>query len=430
MDELLSRAGSQVVSFAIKSSVSVASTYAIKQFTKFLTHVPQRDASRLQKLRKQLETRIDIIDNAIGLIKLCVVRGNTNLGSTLSLVLDLKDELLQFNLEMDEILAPSNLGDAKSNKKDSHDQAAVSLLEAKMKELIHRIELVIPLINLSMTTSGVSTSMKLPNNVSASLLLQASNHIVKSNEKAILTGNKIDIQVGPKFEVTAYNIFNNSSTIIWKERMARCDLRVYRSAISEANPIQYDYYIEFKENFDDGRYHDLKEDKPVKLRWQLAKVIRLFFTASGKLLNLEERDSPVLVLKIDKNLEREHITSTENIEWIALGEYEDIVETSDNESTEEATEAQEREEGSSSEEENYDSAEEEEVNPETSKSLSLLEYIIKLASLQDNDQASILEVKDERLSLYLNDENPNSVRSQRYDVNAVTEKLNDTSLNK
>ncbi|AAS52388.1 AEL296Wp [Eremothecium gossypii ATCC 10895] len=430
MDELLSRAGSQAVSFAIKSSVSLASTYAIKQFTKFLTGVPQQDASRLQKLRRQLETRIDIINNAIVLIKLCVVRGNTNLKSTLSLILDLKDELAEFNGDMEMLSSASVAGKLPASKNGKAGVDAVSLMEAKMSELIHRIELVIPLINLSMTTSGVSSSMKLPSNVSPSLLLQASNYVVKSNEQALADNYEKDVQVGPLFSVTVYDIFDKSSKIIWKETMARCDLRIVR--ISSNIPdrgVEYNYHLELKENFDDDRYHDIKEDKPRKLHWNVEQITRLFFTMSGKLLNLEERDSPVLVLKLVKSLGGESGESNESLHWLAVGEYEPAsdLRDSDDDIPSPANADAEAPGQDSDNEDSYDSAQEDGTELEISSSLSLLEYIIKLTSLQNHDQASILDVKDERLSLYLNDENPNSVKRQPV-VEDVTAKFSKISM--
>lgn len=53
-------------------------------------------------------------------------------------------------------------------------------------------------------------------------------------------------------------------------------------------------------------------------------------------------------------------------------------------------------------------------------SITLLEYIIRLTSLQSNDQKSILEVSDERLSIYLNDENTNS-RKDRISNSTIEE---------
>ena len=67
---------------------------------------------------------------------------------------------------------------------------------------------------------------------------------------------------------------------------------------------------------------------------------------------------------------------------------------------------------------------------ETNNSLALLEYLLRLTSLQCNDQMSILQVHDERLSLYLNDENPNSIKAKRYNIDDVTDRLKKVDLNK
>ena len=83
MDEILAKAGSQAVTFAIKSGISIASSYAIKTVATFVTKIPEADATRLQKLRKKLETRMEIVSSAIDLIKLVAAKGNTNLGLSL-----------------------------------------------------------------------------------------------------------------------------------------------------------------------------------------------------------------------------------------------------------------------------------------------------------------------------------------------------------
>lgn len=103
MDEILAKAGSQAVTFAIRSGISIASSYAIKTVATFVTKIPEADASRIQKLRHKLETRMEIVSSAIDLIKLVAAKGNTNLGSTLRLTRDLKEELDQFDYKISEI---------------------------------------------------------------------------------------------------------------------------------------------------------------------------------------------------------------------------------------------------------------------------------------------------------------------------------------
>jgi len=57
-----------------------------------------------------------------------------------------------------------------------------------------------------------------------------------------------------------------------------------------------------------------------------------------------------------------------------------------------------------------------------------MEYIIRLTSLQQNDQNNILSINDERLALYLHDENPNSIKKGVLDINEVTKNLKKVSL--
>lgn len=103
MDEILAKAGSQAVTFAIKSGVSIASTYAIKTITGFILKIPKDDAKRIEKLRIKLQNRIEIVSYAIDLIRLVAARGNTNLESTLRLTSDLRVEIDQFDDKIHEL---------------------------------------------------------------------------------------------------------------------------------------------------------------------------------------------------------------------------------------------------------------------------------------------------------------------------------------
>lgn len=319
------------------------------------------------------------------MIKLVASRGNTNLESTLRLTKDLKEEIDRFDEKIQEVT------DNYSTKNDSN---SVNNVELYMLDLLSRIEEAIPLINLSLTTSGANLSGSLSNQVSPGRLLQASNFVNKSNEE--FKGELL--QIGPTFQLTLYSIFyhrgriinNRLNEISWKEEFTRADVSIWRQPTANN---EYQYVLKIKENFQDDRYHD-DEDDPQIIELDISTITRLFFSASGKLLKLEDRSTPVLVLKINKNFkdfeneqdsEEEHETNP--VEWLSLGEYEqlysDSSDESDSDSEEEAPQPQ----------------------PQPHSSLSLLEYILRLCVLQSNDQLSILEVNDERLALYLNDEN-------------------------
>ncbi|SCU80376.1 LAME_0B02828g1_1 [Lachancea meyersii CBS 8951] len=413
MDEILAKAGSQAVTFAIRSGISIASTYAIKTVATFVQKIPEADATRLKRLRQKLETRVEIVSSAIDLIKLVAAKGNTNLGSTLKLTRDLKEEIDQFDMKITAITDNFN---AKKNERDS-----IKAVETYVLDLLARIEEVIPLINLSLTTSGAKLSTVLPQQVSPGRLLQASNFINKNNELFVNDGG--NVQVGPTFELTMFSVFQNLTSadsrarVTWREDMRKALFSVWRKRSSER---EYDYFIKVEESFDDGLYHDTAEECAKEVKFDIWQVVKLFFTASGKLLKLEERNSPVLVLKIDNNLKSPSISdpgsSTEELEWLAFGEYEHS-ESSDDSDDSDDDQGESKSEVVSKEK-------------EVSDSIALLEYIIRLSSLQCNDQKSILQVHDERLSTYLNDENPNSIKTKKYDVNEVITRLEKVNLDK
>ncbi|CEP63967.1 Yrb30p LALA0_S09e06568g [Lachancea lanzarotensis] len=411
MDEILAKAGSQAVTFAIRSGISIASSYAIKTVATFVQKIPEEDATRLKRLREKLETRIEIVSAAIDLIRLVAAKGNTGLGSTLKLTKDLKEEIDQFDARISAITGNFN---AKKNERDS-----IKAVEKYILDLLERIEEVIPVINLSLTTSGAKLSTALPQQVSPGRLLQASNYVTRNNDLFEEEGK--NVQLGPVFALTLFSVFQNltasesKARVTWKEDMRKALFSVWRRPSRDR---EYDYFLKIKESFDDGLYHDATEERVKELHFDIWQIVRLFFTASGKLLKLEERNSPVLVLKVDKNLKSPFVddqgTSTEDIEWLAFGEYE-----ASNESEESETDDAD---------ENYTSSAEELEETEVSSSIALLEYIIRLSSLQCNDQKSILQVHDERLSTYLNDENPNSIEGKKYDVEEVTTKLEKVKL--
>lgn len=403
MDELLSKAGSQAVTFAIKSGISIASTYALKTITTFVTQIPKDDARRIDRLKAQLQNRVEIVSSAINLIKLVAARGNTNLDSTLKLTKDLKDELDKFDEKMQELTTL-----VESSKSPKAQKDAINAVEKYIRDLLQRIEEVTPFLNLSLTTSGTTISSVLPQHISPGLLLQASNHINANNSNGYG-------KVGPNFQVTVFSVFSQvdkdrSNRITWKEDMKKAFVQVMK------NNNDFKYELKIDQSFDDERYHNVEDgEKPQSIAIDLCQITKLFFSVSGNLLKLEEQDSPVLVLKIDKNIkgkDQHESSSTENIIWLALGGYEET-ETNDTDSEEE---------------EDSQQTKNDQEKIEVSNSITLLEYIIRLVSLQENDQKSILEVTDERLSTYLNDENPNSIREQNTDVKVVTKNMEKITL--
>ncbi|CCH59837.1 hypothetical protein TBLA_0C00150 [Henningerozyma blattae CBS 6284] len=395
MDELLVKAGSQAVSFAIKSGVSVATTYAISTITKIIKkdkdRINQSELTRIEILKSQLEARINIVSSAIDLIKLVAVRGNTNLDNTIKLTSSLKIELDTFDEKLSDLY----------NKKNGEEEDIITKIEQYIQDLLKRIEEITPFINLSLTTSGANLSTILPQNVSTNLLLNATSLINEANNKMKSNLHKLPIRVGPIFQLTLYSIFynasnksnnSNNSNIIWKEEIKRCNVSITQ------DPNEYIYKLNIIQNLNDDRYHeetDDEENKKQKIFIEIKDILKLFFSVSGRLLKLDDdnEDSPVLIVKFSKLNDKDTPKEDKTVEWYGLSVYDEFPDEIDNET------------------DNEDKSLDSTKNRDTSQvknRISLLEYLIRLVALQENDNNEILNIKDERLSLYLNDENINN----------------------
>ncbi|KAG5420766.1 YRB30 [Candida metapsilosis] len=376
MDQILSKASNQVVSFAIRSGISIASGYAIKTISTFVDKIPASQQQRLSKQRRKLKTKIEIINVTIDLIKLAASRGNTVLESTLELIDDLHTQFATFDEGVNDITAQLS----SANTKES-----VKRVEDYMHDLMVEINDAIPILNLSLITSGINLNgMTNFNAISPGRLLQAANYLNEGGES-----------IGPVFDLVVYTIFYNPSRmkyinegdgidtsvdelscITWKETFARSSVQVTNNGKSG----EFKYTLSIEEDFNDGRFHDDDDAKPEVKKYNLEWVQSMFFTASGKLLKLEERNLPVLILKI---------VDGDKEEWIALGELRsnEFDDDDDNEEEEEETAGNK-------------------ITQQQIKasSLSLLEYIIRLARLQQIENKSILTIPDEVLKMYLHDQ--------------------------
>lgn len=397
MDEILAKASNQAVSFAIRSGISIASGYAIKTMTKFIDRIPDSERARLVRKRNTLQQKISALSASLDLIKLAAVRGNSVLEHSLDLALGLKEELDQF----DESVAQIEEGLSQLNQKES-----VVLMERKIDSLSVLINEAIPIINLSLITSGVNLSNVMEPRISPSRLLQAANRINASNIAYNRFGGEKDVQVGPVFELKFFSVFYNPSrlkyidesnsaasnasarggspageesldsmsAVSWKEEFARANCTLVRAA-----DASFQYHLCVEENFDDGRYHEDDETPRVR-KIPINSVEKQYFSASGRLLRLESSDLPVMVLKIVKD----------NVpEYVALGEAADEILSSD---------------------EDLSDLESEKKSAEgASQTLSLLKYLMRLCALQSSEACTILEISDEKLLLYLQDQVDRSV---------------------
>ncbi|KAG5519318.1 hypothetical protein PMAC_001943 [Pneumocystis sp. 'macacae'] len=498
MDDFLAKVSIAAATFAIRSGVSIAGGIALRQVSRYIKDMPsQAQRQALDTLRKQLEQKIRIVTPAIDLIEIISARGNTSLGSTVHLTNSLRRDINAFARRA------------------------------------------VPLISLALTTSGANISSSLPNTVSPSRLLQASSFLTSADNLFERTSSVKFQQVGPVFILKLYTIFSGSarvahmistSDITWKEEHAKCHVSVVRVNLNDSDELknnstrerinEYAYELQVIEDLNDGRYHDELEERKIKKNKDgsiygskrnipIHLISRLFFNASGKLLNIEEAKTPVLVLKLnhalspprkllesikydnvenDENYENideesfyDKINNPENIEWIAFEIWNDYASDNNNHSdTNSDTSSVNTDLSGNYDHDNYKNAnsknnhnksnniknkkslenesmfynkkssgkattnetsalKQEQINEfsEALKALnissentnellglhnnsntnlatlSLLEYIIRLTALQTCEQTSLLCVTDERISLFLRDDNHSSRTRER-----------------
>ena len=421
MDQILAKASNQAVTFAIRSGISLASGYAIKTITKFLDKLPESEKHRIEKARNKLQTKINIATISMDLIKLAAARGNTTLEATVTYIDELNEEIDSFD-EMINVVITQLDG---YNQKDS-----VKKVEFLLKEMLELINEAIPIINLSLITAGVNMNGAMSEKVSPGRLLQASEYLNRDNDKMrtrleTSEGSKSpkkdesEKQVGPTFDLVMYSIFFNPSRmkyindelacISWKETFARALVRIVRDEESDDHGFHYTFKV--AEDFNDGRYHD--EEEPPKLLSYSTKLIeRMFFSASGKLLKLEGRNSPVLIVKL---------VDTDKEEWIAFGELNQ-------------GEFDDDDEDGGDDDDEFEDATEGLKNPQPPRntSLSLMEYLVRLCKLQQIEQKSLLNIQDEVLAQYLTDDVPSQSdvvpKSAKQRLREHTKNLNIDSL--
>ncbi|CCE64267.1 hypothetical protein TPHA_0H00570 [Tetrapisispora phaffii CBS 4417] len=389
MDEILSKAGSQVVSFAIRSSITLASSYVLKKVSNFVQELPTENredevkVKKINRLKRQLENKIIIVSNAIDLIKIVAFNGNNNLNGIIQLTQDIK-------LEIDSIDDKLNDLQEKNSARNEYDKnkSVLDKVIEYIEDVIERLDEITPFINLSLNTSGINLNSAIPNNISPNLLLNASNLISINNEeyrKDDKDAKKCSLK--KIFEFTIYTVFYKIQLkkVVWKEDYNKSQAEIIRYSEKDDEENTYKYNIVFKESFDDDRYHD-EEEEEREITINLNNVIKIFYSYSGNLLNLEsDFDEPVLILKVDNNGMKK--TSTQDIVYYGLG--------------------------------NFNKAD---------NSIKLFEIVTRLLSLQVNEGKDIFDITDEKLALYLNDENKMMNNDNSVDEDETLGKLREVSI--
>lgn len=352
MDVLLTKITGQAMNYAIRSGITITTTYAIRQCGRLLQEAPRDSAARdeLMQLQLRLESKIRIISPAVDMIELISARGNTSLDSAVSLTKEIRFEIQRLGMRLAEAASEEVLVRSSSSKAKTREQMEREMqsIIAPIRGLLARIEDAVPLINLAITTSGVNLSTKLSETISPSRLLQASTFLTAGDTK-YASQPGVRQQVGPTWTLSVYMLFaghasraideNGVRETTWKEVIHKTKVKLLRvpleqlytlpgeqapsnvgadSIPAEAKAAEFAYQLLIIEDLNDGRVHTFEDDGQPPGAFEdvtsagirdlipIHEVSKVFYADTGKILNIggdSETNSPVLLLRRDVEAE-------------------------------------------------------------------------------------------------------------------------------
>ncbi|EGV63283.1 Ran-binding-domain-containing protein, partial [Yamadazyma tenuis ATCC 10573] len=199
MDDFITKASSQAVSFAIRSGISLASGYAIRTVTKFVDKIPEKDKAQLNNKIHRVKLQINIVSPSIELIKSMNAGGFSSLQSCNELI----DQMTQSFREFDDMV--EKWSDQLSN---SNTGDVIKQVNKQLDGLIDMIDQTVPLLNLCIVTSGINLNRDLSEEISINKLIEASN---------IILGSRDSTNTGPVFDLTFFSVFYNPSRLKYIE---------------------------------------------------------------------------------------------------------------------------------------------------------------------------------------------------------------------
>ncbi|KAI8905535.1 RanGTP-binding protein-domain-containing protein [Gorgonomyces haynaldii] len=371
MEQLLSKLALSGASFVGKAAFSYCTSLALKKLSGLVDGQPKHESvqlntlqQKIQSLQTLLQQRVSIINPIIDLIELSCAQGFSTLEPALHLTNELRQKMILLgNLSV--VAEPSS----------SDLQAVVQNLE----DILEYIEKIIPLLQLCLQASGTTFSNQLDQGISPNRLLKASSYLSKQQPT-----------VGPHFNVKMYTLFEGSARKAtaadwtWTETFPKA-----RVSVKRHKDFEYDCLIE--QDLNDGRFHEEVQEATGFVLGQtktfsISRISKMYYTWSGKLLNIEDAAYPILIIKVKSEQVKTDGTpkQTATTEWIALEVYMDQIVDSDSED---------------------DLAQELEKlhidkTDDSLSQLSLLEYIIRLCALESREQVSHLECTDQIICQY------------------------------
>lgn len=345
MDLLLSKVTQHAMNYAIRSGITITTGYALKQCGRLVKEAPRgKEREELAKLQIRLEGKIRIISPAIDMIELIAARGNTTLESAVGLTKEIRYEIQNLGVRLNDAANDEQLLRRNSNRARTREQSEhqIRLVINEIKALLDRIEDAVPLINLAITTSGVNLSTKLSGTISPSRLLQASTFLTAADKNFTMSAGGRE-QVGPTYVLSMYMLFAGHAwrpineegvrAATWKEVIHKARVKLIRLPLDQLYDLpgdgssaaqasfresttsaEFAYQLLIVEDLDDDRVHTFEPDDPqpgpfddvanagVRDVVPIHEVSKVFYADTGKILNIGgdgESNNPVLLIKRD-----------------------------------------------------------------------------------------------------------------------------------
>ncbi|KAI9790976.1 MAG: hypothetical protein M1816_004543 [Peltula sp. TS41687] len=269
MDIFLGKVTQQAMNYAIRSGIAITSTYAMRHCARLLASqsVKGDDYDELVALRDRLESKIRIISPAIDMIELISARGNTSLESAVALTKSLRWEIQSLGVRLAKAanVEERSSTSTKTTRTRAQSEVEIKVIKQAIRRVLEKIEDAVPLINLAITTSGVSLSTTLPSTVSPSRLLQASTFLTAGDTQySIRPGQKV--QIGPTFVLSMYMLFTahafrsqdhegNMRETTWKEVVHKARVKLLRTPLEEVYDLP-------QNRGEEERHHNQSADDP------------------------------------------------------------------------------------------------------------------------------------------------------------------------
>ncbi|RKP37879.1 RanGTP-binding protein-domain-containing protein [Dimargaris cristalligena] len=405
MDEMFTNLAIQTVTLVGKAAFGAAGTIALRKFSRFIQDAPTKQTQQLEKLRAELELRLRLVVPAIDLVDILAARGNSSLTAVVPLTTDLRTQTEQLSQHLEQLERQMFSNQRPTSRTDrkfaSQFENAVEALQQEIQALLDRIAEMVPFLNLALTTSGCNLSAGMSSSISPARLLQASSSLQETHHHGLVYA------IQPSFTLTLYSLFTSSvrhksrDDFTWKEEFPKCKGFLQRIRSPD---LAYSYELVIEEDLNDGRYHEhldgpVNNSAPVpgdRRVFPVTDIVRLHYSSAGQLLNIEDSKRPVLVIQVQLgsgDLAPKPLALASSLASLSLAESATPPEESESEGGKSS--------GSRTPKRNATISG---LRPAPTRQLSLLEYLLRLTALEMCEQTLHLDVSDEKLSLFLRDD--------------------------